>query len=88
VSLSVVKERLKDHDVVTINEVNESMFRVDSSRPTLRQNVSERFRFADSFKRGSYRNFNQTVEAFEHRLIVALPKVIVLPTKGSEDQSH
>jgi hypothetical protein len=83
-----VVSRLEHDDIVTFDQIDESMFFVNSARPTPRKNVSKRLRFADAFERVTYGVFEEPIETFERCLIVGLPMAIVLPAQRSEDQSH
>jgi len=46
---------LEYHEVLTINQVDQSVFVVDAPGPAARQNVAQRLRLADSFKRFTQR---------------------------------
>jgi hypothetical protein len=80
--------RLEYYDAVTIDEINQSMFFIDSSRPAARQYMSEWFGFSDSLGWAAHRFLKEAIQSLEYRLVVGLPIEVVLPTEGSEDESH
>jgi len=45
-----MKAGLQDYKVVPVDEINQSVFIVNSSRPTTGQDMAKRFGFANSFE--------------------------------------
>jgi hypothetical protein len=79
---------LKDDDVIVFNEVYESVFLVDSTRPTARQHVSKRFGLSDPFEWRAHRFVEKAIDALKHCIVVGLPIEIVLPPEGGEYEAH
>ena len=86
--VAVMESCLKDDNIVSIKEIDESMLLVNSSRPTSFENVSKRFRFANSVGRMTQHVFEKTIHSLQGRFVVGLPIAVVLPTHGSNNETH
>jgi hypothetical protein len=83
-----VKSGLKYDDIVSINEIDKAMFLVNPSRPTSFEDVSKRFRLANSVGRVTQDVLEKSIDSLQGRLVVGLPMAVVLPTDGSKNQTH
>jgi len=84
----VVIPRLKNHDFVFINEVNQPMFLVNASRPAPSKEMTEWFRLTNSLKRVPKYIVKEPVQTIERRPISCAPKDAVPPPIWGEDQPH
>jgi hypothetical protein len=64
-----VESGLNYDDIVSIYEIDQSMLLVNSSRPASFQDVSKRFRLADSFGRVTQHVFEQSIHSLQGRLV-------------------
>jgi len=83
-----MKSGLKDDNIVSINEIDQSMLFVNSSRPTSFEDVSKRFWFADSVSRVTQYVFQNSIHTIQSCFVMGLPIAVVLPTNGSKNQTH
>jgi hypothetical protein len=83
-----VKPGLKNDDIIVFNYVNESVFFVDSPRPTALHCVSQRLGFANTFGRVPYDIFEKSIHTFQGCFVVGLPVAIVFPAERSKHQAH
>lgn len=64
------------------------MFARDAAGPPAGEVLLEGFGFAGAAERVAHRLGDQRVDAFEHFRILALPREIVAPRVGAEDDDH
>jgi hypothetical protein len=83
-----VKSGLNNDDIVYINEIDQSMLLVDSSRPASFEDVSKGLWFAYSVSRMTQHVFQESIQTFQSCFVMGLPIAVVLPANRRENQTR
>ena len=70
---------LDKHNRVFLDQIHQTVFFGDTTRPAPGKIMFKRFRFADSFKGLAHDVLDEGVYAFEYFLVGALPVLILVP---------
>ena len=82
----VMEPSLEHDDVVTVNQIDESVFLVDPPRPGASKNVPQWLGLANPVSGISNRVSEQAIQSLKNLLVACLPVAVVLPPVRSEDQ--
>lgn len=77
---------LKDHEVIPIDQIDQTVFLGDPPRPCSREGVPELLGLTDAGVGIRQRGVDETVDPRQNRSIGSQPVVIVLPPIGREDE--
>ena len=69
----VVVTGLEDDQIISVDEVDESMLFIDSPRPTALEHVTKLLGFTNAASRLAQRSLDQSVDASEARAVRLLP---------------
>jgi hypothetical protein len=86
--VAVMKSGLNNDDIIYLNEIDQSMLLVDSSRPASFEDVSKRFWFTDSVSRVTQHVFQESIQTFQSCSVMRLPIAVVLPANRREYQTR
>lgn len=84
--LLVVESGLQDHEIVAVNQVDQSMLFADSPGPGTSQHVAQWFGLAYPAARVAQRIVDETVDPLEGGSVGCKPVGVVLPPVRGEDE--
>ena len=85
---SVVVASLKDHQVVSVDEIHEPMLLCDAPRPRPSCSIPELFGFPDPTEGVAETGVDERVDPPENPAIRGLPVRVILPGRGIPRQAH
>ena len=79
---------LQDDQVISVNDVHQSVLFIDSARPRPGEVLAQSLGFADAFERTWEDVIEQPVDSFQHDPVLGGPVRVVRPCALVKDQSH
>ena len=79
---------LADDELVGFDNVDDSVFVIDATRPRASERMAQLLRLADAGEWITKRFGGEAIEPFQRRFIGRLPMQVVLPRLGGEGKSH